>query len=145
MSRENVELVQALFDALSRRDSAKILEAFYDPEIEMDFSNSPFADFMEQGRVHRHEGVQQAFRDWYDAWEDVRIDVHEVIDAGRDVVSVFTYRGRGRVSQVGVEWRQMAGVWSIRDDKVVRVAWLRTREDALEAVGLRESDSLKGE
>jgi ketosteroid isomerase-like protein len=137
MSRENVEIVRRVHDALARRDAGTIL-ALYDPEIEMDFSHSPFADFMQQGRVHRHEGVRSAFRDWYDAWEDVETDVDELIDAGQQVISVFTYRGRGRVSRVDVEWKRMAGVWTIREGKIVRVVWLRTRDEALEAAGLGE-------
>jgi hypothetical protein len=32
----------------------------------------------------------------------------------------------------------MAGLWTFREGKVVRVAWLRTRADALKAVGLEE-------
>jgi hypothetical protein len=54
------------------------------------------------------------------------------------VVSVFTYRGRGRTSGVETEWRNMAGVWTLRAGKIVRVTWLRSREQALEAVGLPE-------
>jgi ketosteroid isomerase-like protein len=37
MSRENVEVVQRLFDAIGRRDSEAVL-ALYDPEIEWDAS-----------------------------------------------------------------------------------------------------------
>jgi ketosteroid isomerase-like protein len=138
MSQENVETVQRVHDALTRRDSGSVL-ALYDPEIEMDFSNSPFADFIQQGRIRRHEGLRRAFRAWYDAWEEVEADLDELIDAGGDqVISVFTYKGRGRVTRVEVEWKHMAGVWTIREGKVVRVDWLRTRDQALEAVGLRE-------
>jgi ketosteroid isomerase-like protein len=137
MSQENVEIVRRLLDAVDRRDTAAVL-ARYHPEVEMDFSRSPFADFTGQGHYHGLGEVRSAFRDWYDAWENVGIEVNELVDAGEQVISVFTYRGRGRVSQVDVEWKRMAGVWTIREGKIVRVVWLRTRDDALEAVGLRE-------
>lgn len=137
MSDENVEIVRRVHDALARRDTGTVL-TLYDPGIEMDFSRSPFADFMQQGRIHRHEGVRSSFRDWYDAWEDVETDVEELIDADEQVISVFTYRGRGRVSGVEVEWKHMAGVWTIREGKVVRVVWLRTRAEAIRAAGLEE-------
>jgi hypothetical protein len=39
---------------------------------------------------------------------------------------------------VDVEWTHNAGVWTIRDGRIVRVAWFGSVEEALEAVGLRE-------
>jgi ketosteroid isomerase-like protein len=137
MSRENVEIVRTVLDAVARRDSAAVL-ALYDPDVEMDFSQSPFADFTGQGHYDGLDAVRGAFRDWYDAWENVETDVDELIEAGEHVVSVFTYRGRGRASGVEVEWKHMAGLWTIREGKIVRVAWLRTPAQAFEAAGLEE-------
>jgi ketosteroid isomerase-like protein len=138
MSRENVQIVREAFDREARRD-ASVLDA-YDPDVEMDFSASPFADFMAtSGRRQGLGEVQSAFRDWYEAFDNVETDLDELIDAGEQVIVVFTYRGRGRASGAEVEWKHMAGVWTFREGKVVRVAWLRTREHALEAAGLRDS------
>ena len=136
MSQENVEIAREAFDREARRD-ARILDV-YDPDVEMDFSESPFADFMTAGRRRGIGEVQNAFRDWYDAFQAVETDVGELIDAGDYVVVVFTYRSRGRASGAEVEWKHMAGLWTFREGKVVRVAWLRTREQALEAAGLAE-------
>ena len=126
-----------MLDAVNRRDSAAALE-LYDPDVTMDFTDSPFADFTGQGRFHGVDEVRRAFRDWYDAWEDIQTDVDELIEVGDHVVSVFSYRGRGRTSGVQVEWEHMAGLWTIRGGKVVRVAWLQSRAQALEAAGQRE-------
>jgi ketosteroid isomerase-like protein len=105
----------------------------------MDFSASPFADFMTTSpRLQGLGEVRSAFRDWYEAFEDVESDLEELIDAGEHVIVVFTYRGRGRASGAEVEWKHMAGLWTFRDGKVLHVAWLRTREHALEAAGLRD-------
>jgi ketosteroid isomerase-like protein len=135
MSRENVEIVREAFDREARRD-VSVLDA-YDPKVEMDFSASPFADFMStSGRRHGLGEVQSTFRDWYEAFENLETDIDELIDAGEHVIVVFTYRGRGRASGAKVQWKQMAGVWTFREGKVVRVAWLRTRAEALHAVGL---------
>ena len=136
MSRENVEVVREAFATAGGRDRAVV--AVYDPAVVMDFSNSPFADFMMSGQAHGVDEVQRAFRDWYEVFDNVEADVDELIDAGEHVISVFTYRGTGRTSGVEVEWKHMAGVWTFRESRIVRVAWLRTREQALEAVGLRE-------
>jgi hypothetical protein len=53
------------------------------------------------------------------------------------VISLVITRGRGRSSGIDTEIRQY-GVWTIRDDKIVRVAWFYSREEAFEAAGLRE-------
>jgi ketosteroid isomerase-like protein len=137
MSEENVEIVRRAFDQEARRDP-RVLDV-YDPDVEMDFSDSPFADFMTTSGRRRGIGeVQSAFRDWYEAFENVETDVEELIDAEDHVIVVFTYRSTGRSSGVEVAWKRMAGLWTFREGKVVRVAWLRTREDALEAAGLSE-------
>jgi ketosteroid isomerase-like protein len=137
MSQQNVQIVREVFDREARRDMS-VLDA-YNPDVEMDFSASPFADFMTMsGRRQGLGEVQSTFRDWYEAFENVETDVHELIDAGEHVIVVFTYRGRGRVSGAEVEWKQMAGLWTFRKGKVVRVVWLRTRAEALEAVGLSD-------
>lgn len=114
MSRENVETVRRVFDAGARRDTAALL-ALYDPEVEMDVSRSPYADFVSQGRHHGLEAVRAAFRNWYDAFENVETDVDELIDAGR--AGDFGHhlprereRDRGRVEAHGGPlddaWRQ---------------------------------------
>jgi ketosteroid isomerase-like protein len=71
-------------------------------------------------------------------WESFEDDLQELIDAGDQVVSVVTSRGRGRASGVDVEWPGNAGVWTIRDGKVVQVVWFSTRDEALEAAGQSE-------
>ena len=83
-----------------------------------------------------HEGVRQLSRDWNEAWAQVEYEIGELIDAGQHVLSALTYRGTGRSSGAEVE-RTDYPVWTIRDDRVVRVVWLPTRAEALEAVGLR--------
>jgi hypothetical protein len=64
--------------------------------------------------------------------------VEEWIDADPHVIALGTMRGRGRASGVEVVWNGYASVWTLRDCKVFRVAWLSSREQALEAVGLSE-------
>jgi len=87
---------------------------------------------------HGHEGLRSWFREWYEAWGNIEAEVEELIDAGDQVISVLTYRGRGRVSGIEVELTRMAGVWPVREGKIVRAVWLPTRADALKAVGLSE-------
>jgi hypothetical protein len=87
---------------------------------------------------HRHEGLRSFDREWREAFENVETDCEELIEAGEQVVSMARYRVRGRASGIEVSGRLQAGVWTIRDDKVVRFVWFDTREEALEAVRLGE-------
>jgi ketosteroid isomerase-like protein len=137
MSRENVEIVRRLFDAEIRRDTETAL-TLYDPGIEFDTSRGTFGDVAGRRLYHGHEGLRTWFRDWYEAWENVQEDVEELIDAGDEVISVVTIQGRGRASGLELELTHQPAVWTIREGKIVRVVWFRTREEALEAAGLRE-------
>jgi ketosteroid isomerase-like protein len=135
MSEENVELVRKVFDAVARRDTASVFAA-YDPEIEWDVAGSPFGSLV-GGVYHGYDGLRSWSRKWYEAWESVEHECRELIDAGNNVISVVTNRGRGRASGAEVELTQFA-VWTIRGGKIVRVVWFLTRREALETVGLAE-------
>jgi ketosteroid isomerase-like protein len=135
MSNEKLGIVRDVFEAQARGDIETVL-SLYDPNIEFDNTRSPVGDFAGTvGRVFRgRDGVQAAFREWYEAWEQVESELEELIDAGGDhVVSVISYRARGRASQVEVEFPHMAGLWEVRNGKVLRVAWLPSRQAALDA------------
>ena len=134
MSRENVEVVQGVYDAASRRDSAAVL-ALYDEQVELDNTRLHIVS----GGVYRgHEGLRSFFRQWNEAWESVDYRLDDLIDVGDEqVVSVVTRHGRGRSSGAEVKI-QVALLWTVRDEKVVRVIWFPTREEALAATGTGE-------
>ena len=137
MSRENVEVVRRVYEAVARRDAAAVL-TFYDPEVEWDMSRHPTATAMGRRLYRGHAGLRTWFREWYEAWDAIEDECEELIDAGEHVISVVTTRGRGRASGLEVEYAHHAAVWTIRDGKVARVAWYRSIEEAREAAGLAE-------
>jgi ketosteroid isomerase-like protein len=137
MSEENVEIVRRIYDAVARRDATAVL-ALHDPEVEMDGSRHRWAELMGTSSFRGHEGLRRWSREYYEMWENLDHSIEELIDAGEHVVSIVTSRGQGRASGIEVEWKHHAGVWTIRDGKVVRVAWFRTRAEALAAAGLSE-------
>jgi len=136
MSEENVEIVRRIHEAVEHGDIDTVL-GLYDPEIVWVFTRSPFGEFLKNDVYRGHEGLKRMFRERYDdAWREIEDELQEVIDAGARVVSVVSTHGRGRAS--GAEVRKThAGVWTIRDGRVVRVEWM-SREEALEAAGLSE-------
>src|SRR3954447_20331049 len=131
MARRNVEVVRSVYEAAARRDAAAVL-ALYDPQVELD--NSALEVVGWGGRVYRgHEEMRRFFREWHDAWEEVDYDFDDLIEApGGHVISIVTRRARGRASGADVTL-QLALLWTVREERVVRVVWFSSREDALAA------------
>jgi ketosteroid isomerase-like protein len=133
MSQENVEVVKAFTRRFERGDRDEWREHF-DPNVVFDVSATemPFA-----GVYHGHQGIERFFRDWLGTWKDYEIAHREYIDAGDAVVVVFRQSGTGRGSGVRTE-RDFFGVYELRESKVVRYRMYESRQEALEAAGLRE-------
>jgi ketosteroid isomerase-like protein len=137
MSRENVEIVRRLYDAIDRGDTTAVL-GLYDPEIEWHFARSPFRNLVRHDVYRGRDGLRDFIRERYeDAWESITDELVELIDAGEHVISIVNTQGRGRRSGAQAE-KTHAGVWTIRDGKVVQVVWFPGREEALGAAGLSE-------
>jgi ketosteroid isomerase-like protein len=92
-----VEIVRRVYEAVARRDSETVF-SFYDPQVEWDHTRGPARELMGGAKVYGHEGLRSWFQEWYEAWASIEATVEELIDAGEQVVSVLTYRGRGRAS-----------------------------------------------
>ncbi len=138
MSRENVEIVRRVLDAANRRDTTSTLD-LYHPALVWDHTRGPVRELMGGGQVyHGHEGLRRWFQEVYEAWDDLEARIVEMIDMGDQVIAVIDYRARGRASGAHVEMSGLAGLWTIREGKVVRAAFFRTREEALEAMGRHE-------
>ena len=135
MSQANVEIVRRVYEAVARDDSKAVL-ALYDPGVETDWSRLPESGLSGQAVTFRgHDGLRSLHRVWNEAWSSAEDHCDELIDAGEQVVSVVTRRGRGRTSGVEVQTRR-AGVWTIREGRVVRTVWFASVSEALKAVGL---------
>jgi ketosteroid isomerase-like protein len=131
MSDENVRIVRRVYDSLDDPDDS--VRALWHPDVEFDVSRDVWGAVVGGGHYRGVEGVRQWMRDLYSAWEHMDIDCEELIDAGDRVVAVISVRARGRSSGIEVEYHP-AGIWTLRDGRVVRVVWFASREDALGAV-----------
>ena len=136
MSEENVEIVRRLYEAAARRDTETVL-SLYDPDVEWDFSKQLAVRMFGRSTYRGHEGLRAFFRDNFDAFHDFGHVCEEVIDAGEHVVSFGAATGLGRESGLQVD-APRAAVWTIRNGRIVRVVWFESREEALEAAGVRE-------
>ncbi len=130
MSEENVAVVCRMVEAWARgdRDQAR---AAYDPQVVFIF---PALDAPVSYGI---AATEQAVESWRGTFDDWRVEIEEAIDGGEHVILVSRQWGTGKESGVPVEFSN-AGVYSLRNSKIIRVEYFDSRADALEAVGLRE-------
>jgi ketosteroid isomerase-like protein len=131
MSQENVEVVRRSYESYLRGDLEAALAAF-DPEVETYDHDIPDAE-----AYRGLEGLLRWQADWESSWESWRWDPEEFIDAGERVVAVLRVHAKGRGSGVDLE-RVDGAVWTLRDGKCVRLDYYGSKNQALEALGLRE-------
>jgi ketosteroid isomerase-like protein len=133
MSRENVEVVRLTFEAIGRWDIDALLE-LYDPEIEY----LPLTGTrIESGGYIGHSGVREYFEEVAEIWEELHPRADDVQTVGDQVLVLGGCAVRGRGSGAESD-SPMAWVLTFRNGKVTRHRGYGTREEALEAVGLRE-------
>src|SRR5215210_837866 len=90
MSRENVELVERVYEAFSRGDPAAAL-SYFDPEVVMDASHRV------DGRIgHGHQELTAILIQWLGTWDGWREEVEETRDLGDRVLVISTQRGVGK-------------------------------------------------
>lgn len=122
------DLVEAVVDALNRRDTDALL-AHATPDFEYDLTRteSPLRG------VYGRDEMPRVMDDFLGSFEDARYEPHEVIEIGDRLVIPFSthFRARG-----GLEVRNVAvWVWEVRDRRLARVTLFQDRADALAAAG----------
>jgi uncharacterized protein len=132
MSQENVEVVRAAFEAWNQGDLDAWLETF-DPEVEWHTSGA-FLGF--ETAYYGHDGVRNFWQQFREGWEEISLDIEEIIDRGEQVIVLFWFRAKGRD---GIEvQRRHAICHTVRGGRVVEAANFAGWEQALESVRLSE-------
>jgi ketosteroid isomerase-like protein len=136
MSQENVEVIRRMYEAWLAQDEGAVFDTF-DADIELNPDLE--AAWVGIGQVYRgHAGMRSYMASVYEAFEDYRPEVEELIDVGDQVLTLAIEHGRGRGSGAGVQANKTAHVWTLRDGKAVRLDLYQDRDKALKAVGLVE-------
>lgn len=135
MSRENVDRMRGIYEAMARGDFWGV-GAVIDPEIEWEWSSN-MAGLTGVAAYHGFAGVEAATRDWFEAWDWFRQEGLEFIEAGDDVIVLTRQHGRPKGSEREVE-STGAEVWTFRGDKAVRFKAYDDPSKALEAAGLTD-------
>jgi ketosteroid isomerase-like protein len=134
MSQENVEIVEAAVNAVAQDGVDGIAEYWTD---DVDHRAIPGA-VDDRGQLHGKDALRAYVQDWFDTFDDLKTDAVELIDAGgENVVAVLKVSGRAKLSgiETGLTY---AVLYTIRDGKIARGREYATREEALQAAGLRE-------
>jgi ketosteroid isomerase-like protein len=133
MSQENVEIIRRGYEHFVQ--TGEPLGEITAPDFVWDMST--FRGWPERQTYDGIEGQREFVGDWTSAWENWRLELEEMRDAGDQVVGVFRQSGRSKTTGLPVDMR-FAQVWTLRDGMVTRMEMYASADEALEAAGLRE-------
>jgi ketosteroid isomerase-like protein len=134
MSRDNVELIQRFYRQYFETGEPPLDMVDEDCELHDH-------DALDQSGVYRgHAGVGRWLDDWNAAWAEWSFDVEQFIDAEEYVVVFVRMRTKGLGSGVELD-RQDGVVYRCRNDKIIRTDYYNSRDQALEAAGLKKLDA----
>ena len=134
MSQTNIELVRSAYESFEHTGQFAAHLATADFVWDM----SKFSGWPEQQLYDGAEGAEQFLREWVAAWEDWRLELEALHDAGDRVVTIVRQHGRSRTTGMPVDMH-FAQVWSLRDGAMARMEMYADTEEALRAVGLDPS------
>jgi ketosteroid isomerase-like protein len=136
MSQENVEVMRAALAAWDAGDMDAVFAHFH-----AELVYHPRADEPDPSPHVGRDAYERLVYGFVDSFSEVTFEVLELIDAGDYVIAStvlhVVVRGQGSASAAGVSDTYVF-VYKLRDGLVVEGWEYRTKQEALEAVGLRE-------
>lgn len=140
MSQRYVEIVRGIYDEWEKGNLRAGVDLF-DPDVLF----IPGKDLPDSGGCYLGPGgISEFMRGWLKAWTAITITADEFIEAGDSVVVAVRQRGVGKQSGAPAELPYFQ-VWSFRGRSIIRLQQFADRAEALEAVGLPQSESSGGE
>ena len=132
MSQESMDVVQAAIDAYFRGDESAMLDRAAPDIIVTQFPDQPDV------RDYRgHEGLLQVMAEWIGIWDDWSVEILHIREIGDRVLVDARQRGRGKGSGAPFEV-EVAFVFTVRHEKIVRWQMFHSEQQAQEAMGLAE-------
>ena len=134
MAEDNVEIVRRAYEAFNRGDFDSALE-FLAPEVEWQMPpNLP-----DVGVWVGRDQVIARMEEFFEVFDELQVQVEELIAAGDRVVALVRYKGRGSATGLEIEGAGLdSQVWTLRDGKVIRLELHGGTTGALEAAGLED-------
>ena len=131
MSAENVDIIRRGYEYFIATGEPR--ENSMAPEFVWDMST--FRGWPERKTYEGVEGTTEFIADWTAAWEDWRLEVEDLLDAGDEVVAIVRQSGRSKTTGLPVDMR-FAQLWTLSDGKQTRMRMYADPEEALRAAGL---------
>ena len=132
MSAENVEIVRRGYEEFLA--TGQPVERLMAPEFVWDMST--FHNWPERQTYDGAEGTREFLAAWVEAWEDWRLEVEDLVDAGDEVVAIVHQSGRSKTTGLEVDM-DFAQVWTLDNGKQTRMRMYADPDEALRSVGLR--------
>ena len=136
MSQGNVEVVRAAFAAWNAGELLDVLSLFHAQVV-----YHPRADEPDPSPHIGRDAYERLVSGFVDSFSEIVFEVRELIDAGDHVIASTVLhavlRGQGSASGAGVSDTYVF-VYKVRDGLTVEGWEYRTKQEALEAVGLSE-------
>jgi ketosteroid isomerase-like protein len=131
MSGMNIEIFGRAIDAFNRGDYEGALALCHS---EVEWVGDPRVSGARTRRGHAE--VKHYLESIPRYWEELCLEPERFVDRGDQLLVLARMTARTRRGGLRVE-RQFDQVITLRDGKIVRGRWFLTREEALEAAGLR--------
>ena len=132
MSQENVKTAKLANAALNRGDFEGVAEFFAADAVLQDLQNAPDQPVTVEGV----QAIRQTLSLWAAAFDELRADIEEYVDAPDAVICAAHWHGQGKTSGISIDVHQF-DLYEFREGRVIRaVLGFRSKNEALEAAGL---------
>jgi ketosteroid isomerase-like protein len=133
MSQENVEIVNASYDAWNAGDTDALRE-LYHPDVIL---RTP-EGWLEPGPFVGRQAVMRWFEEYRETWDNDTAEPIDFIDAGDRVAVRSTWRAVGHGPEAVLE---ATAVFTVREGRIFGVEFFGDHTDALELMGISEQDA----
>jgi ketosteroid isomerase-like protein len=128
MSQENIEVVRDAGVAYNRGDLDTLAAEYWADDIDYRAADGGLDA---HGPMHGKDAVRAYVQNWLDTFDDLNVELLELINAGEDqVVAILRFSGRAKLSGVETDVT-LAVVYTLRDGKIARGREYWTKEQAL--------------
>jgi ketosteroid isomerase-like protein len=136
VSEENVDKTRQYIENYNRRDFDAALRDC-DPQVEWVLPAHQRSD----SGVGHHQ-IRRFWEGLDETFDELRLDPQEFVDGGDTVAVRLRYYGRGKGSGLELETEMYHQVTTFRDGVIVRLEYVESWPEALEAAGIHDHPAL---
>jgi ketosteroid isomerase-like protein len=119
------EVIRSAYDALNEGRADRVAEL-----LPGDFTIVPLPGLGMPDRLQGSEGILRFLSDADATWQEMKIEIEEVVDLGQRIVVLGRYRNRGRGSGIEID-AVAAHLWTVEGGVPVRMDFIGDRDEAL--------------